>query len=57
MQTTVLLHLIMALAAFKPNQLHVSLDLFCELPKDPFILSREENPSMLLREEVQAAPF
>lgn len=44
MQTAVLLHLIMALAAFKLNQLHASLDLFSELHKEPFILQQRRKP-------------
>lgn len=44
MQTAVLLHLIMALAAFKLNQLHASLDLFSELYKEPFILQQGRKP-------------
>lgn len=44
MQTDVLLHLIIALAAFKPNQLHASLDFFSELHKEPFILQQRRKP-------------
>lgn len=44
MQTNVLLHLIIALAAFKPNQLHASLDFFSELHKEPFILQQRRKP-------------
>lgn len=44
MQTAVLLHLIMALAAIKPHQLHASLDLFSELPEEPFILQQRRKP-------------
>lgn len=40
MQTAALLHLIMVLAACKPDQLHASLDLFSELPKEPFVLQQ-----------------
>lgn len=45
MQTAVLLHLIMALSAFKWNQLHASLDFFSELHKEPFILQQRRKCS------------
>lgn len=59
MQTAVLPHLITALAAFKLNQLHASLDLFSELHREPFNLQQRRKPfhAPLRGSQVQQLPL
>lgn len=57
MQTVVLLHLIMARATFKPDQLHASLDLFSASQRALHPPEKKTLPCSFRKQPVPAAPF